>query len=137
MLSSKNISNSNTGSSNTPLLEDHYTKQVIIIRKDLKMRRGKEIAQGAHAAIGAYLLTSPEAILAWVRHGTTKICVTVESEEELEQTIAKAREAGLPCYLVTDSGRTEFKGQPTKTAGAIGPATVAELRPITGHLKLY
>jgi len=28
-----------------------HTKQVIVIRKDLKMRRGKEIAQGAHASI--------------------------------------------------------------------------------------
>ena len=27
------------------------TKQVIVIRKDLKMRRGKEIAQGCHAAM--------------------------------------------------------------------------------------
>ena len=27
------------------------TKQVIAIRKDLKMRRGKEIAQGSHASM--------------------------------------------------------------------------------------
>jgi peptidyl-tRNA hydrolase len=26
-------------------------KQVIVMRKDLKMRRGKEIAQGAHASM--------------------------------------------------------------------------------------
>jgi PTH2 family peptidyl-tRNA hydrolase len=26
-------------------------KQVLVIRKDLKMRRGKEIAQGAHASM--------------------------------------------------------------------------------------
>jgi len=26
-------------------------KQVIVIRRDLKMRRGKEIAQGAHASM--------------------------------------------------------------------------------------
>lgn len=29
----------------------YATKQVIVIRRDLKMRRGKEIAQGSHASM--------------------------------------------------------------------------------------
>jgi peptidyl-tRNA hydrolase len=37
----------------TPTPDD--VKQVIVIRRDLKMRRGKEIAQGAHAS-GAWLM---------------------------------------------------------------------------------
>ena len=71
-------------------------KQVILIRKDLKMRRGKEIAQGSHAAMefltsqlrGQPLLesrivelTSEEQI--WVDEGMAKICLRVESEEML------------------------------------------------------
>ena len=32
-------------------IERRLTKQVIVIRRDLKMRRGKEIAQGAHASM--------------------------------------------------------------------------------------
>lgn len=30
-------------------------KQVIVMRKDLNMRRGKQIAQGAHASMAALL----------------------------------------------------------------------------------
>ena len=38
---------------NIGLLETHMNriKQVILIRKDLTMRRGKEIAQGSHASM--------------------------------------------------------------------------------------
>ena len=32
-------------------MEKDYVKQVIIIRKDLKMRKGKMCAQAAHAAM--------------------------------------------------------------------------------------
>ena len=59
------------------------------------------------------------------------------SEEDLLDLARRAHEAGLPYYLVTDSGRTEFHGVPTNTALGVGPAWGSELQPITGHLPLY
>lgn len=118
-------------------------KQVIVIRKDLQMRRGKEIAQGAHAAIGAlrsvHLLELADANkleMAWYANGTKKICVTVDSEAALLALYKQAQEAQLACYLVTDAGYTEFDG-PTRTCLAIGPGESEKIDPLTGGLKLY
>lgn len=114
-------------------------KQIIIIRKDLKMRRGKEIAQGAHAS-GKFMmeggLHSDEAE-EWARTGTKKVCVRVDSEQELLDLYQKGLAAGLFSHIIRDSGLTEFNGVPTLTACAIGPAKDEDIDPITGHLSLY
>ena len=116
-------------------------KQVIVIRKDLGMRKGKMIAQGAHAAIGAMEAAwahgdYADAVAVWNQTGTTKICVSVDSEQELMSIYGQATRARLPVYLVTDSGRTEFGGVPTRTCLAIGPGPQSEIDPITKDLKL-
>jgi len=116
-------------------------KQIIILRKDLNMRKGKLVAQGAHASIGAILATNgqirnDERIREWLSGPFTKICVSVDSEEELLELHQKAKEAGMLTCLITDRGLTEFNGVPTNTAVAIGPDTPEKLAPITGHLKL-
>lgn len=131
-------------------------KQVIVIRRDLSMRRGKEIAQGAHASIGwlarrvtdrpnftenpgvhrfTAFLTAVE--YQWIRSGFRKICCTVRSEEELLGLVEQARAAGIVCELIQDAGKTEFGGVPTYTAAAFGPDTDNKLDPITGELTLY
>ena len=129
------------------------TKQVIVIRRDLKMRRGKEIAQGAHGAmafltrrlvgdiilcnqVGEKVMVSPVEEV-WLRSSFRKVCVCVNSEQELLDIETKAKAAGLECHLVTDNGTTEFGGVPTKTCLAIGPDEDAKIDPVTGHLKLY
>jgi PTH2 family peptidyl-tRNA hydrolase len=113
-------------------------KMMIVVRKDLNMRKGKMIAQGAHAACG--ILTSgevhPGIMGGWASTGAAKIAVSVSSEDELLTLHAQAKDANLPVYLVRDAGRTEFHGEPTYTALAIGPAPPSELDPITGNLKL-
>jgi peptidyl-tRNA hydrolase, PTH2 family len=73
----------------------------------------------------------------WVETGTTKICLQVQSEEELLSLYQAALKAGLEAYLVKDAGRTEFKGVETYTAVAIGPNQSEAIDKITGHLKLY
>ena len=47
-----------------------------------------------------------------------------------------AIEKGLPCALIQDSGLTEFKGIPTYTCCAIGPAKEELIDEITGDLPL-
>lgn len=112
------------------------SKQVIIIRKDLKMRKGKMIAQGAHASLGAICnIKSLEVFSDWRSTGGTKICVSVDSLEELLELKREAEASNLPHYLVLDEGRTEFP-EPTYTALAIGPAKVEDIDPITKDLKL-
>jgi PTH2 family peptidyl-tRNA hydrolase len=110
-------------------------KQVIVMRKDLNMRKGKMVAQGCHAAIGSLKEASSKDIKMWEEDGCTKICVSVDSELALKSIYAHAVEAVLPCYLVLDAGRTEFK-QPTYTCCSIGPASTELIDKITGTLTL-
>ena len=112
-------------------------KQIIVIRKDLNMRRGKQIAQGAHASMKAALLhMDDERVKRWLAGQFGKIVVSVDSEEEFDQLKEKAKLAGLICEEIVDVGRTEFNGISTKTALGIGPDTPDKLGPITGHLRL-
>lgn len=122
-------------------------KQVIVMRHDLKMRRGKQIAQGAHASMSFICRRLQEAgsvsldgfthaQRAWLTGSFAKVCCRVDSEEELMQIHDKALEAGLEVHLITDSGRTEFHGQPTRTCLAIGPDEADRIDPITGQLQL-
>ena len=117
-------------------------KQVIVIRKDLKMRRGKEISQGSHASL-AWLShrlresnNNPkfsEAEQEWLTSAFAKVTLQVESEEDLRQVFQQAKEAGLEAHLIIDSGRTEFDGIPTATAVGIGPDEVSKIDKVTGR----
>lgn len=74
----------------------------IFMRRDLKMRRGKEIAQAAHAVIG--LGVADRRI----------ITLKATSEQDLVALEAQARAAGRPHHLVRDGGHTEVpEGTPT------------------------
>lgn len=123
-------------------------KQVIVVRRDLKMRRGKEIAQGSHASM-AFLVERLRGERAerpielsdverrWMFSHCAKICVRVDSEAELRDVHARARAAGLEAHLIMDAGHTEFGGVPTLTCCAIGPDLSEKIDAITGSLTLY
>ncbi|MEX3984277.1 aminoacyl-tRNA hydrolase [Paraburkholderia sp. EG287A] len=122
-------------------------KQVIVMRKDLNMRKGKMVAQGSHASMAAVLSRGDEIggaicipldsdIGPWLQGRFAKVCVSVSSEAELQAVFEKGRASGLPCAIIKDSGFTEFHGVPTLTAAAIGPGPVEQVDAITGHLPL-
>lgn len=124
-------------------------KQLIVIRKDLKMRKGKEISQGSHASI-AFLLSKlrtqtgknrsiklSDEEIEWIDSGQAKIVVYVNSEKELMDVNKKARASGLNVHLIIDAGKTEFGGKPTKTCLAIGPHKESSFIGVTDELPLY
>lgn len=112
-------------------------KQILILRTDLKMRRGKEIAQGAHASMGGYLAHRRDPFMRmWLEGAFAKIAVGIDSEDALLALHENARAAGLPVCLIQDAGRTEFKGEKTYTALSVGPGDPELLASLTGHLKL-
>lgn len=124
-------------------------KQVIVIRRDLGMRRGKEIAQGSHASmawLAERVLESRDrprpaqlnaAESAWLSGLFTKIVCQVPDEATLREVEAQARETGVMVRVITDAGLTEFSGTPTVTAAAVGPDWADRVDKVTGHLKLY
>jgi len=129
------------------------TKQVIVMRKDLNMRKGKIAAQAAHASMkvffdrmkqygfakdgsGTFRLEATPEMTHWMNNAFTKICVYVNSEAELLKVYQDACNADLPAGLIRDAGHTEFNGVPTLTCCAIGPCEVSKVDAITGRLPL-
>ena len=117
------------------------------MRHDLKMRRGKQIAQGAHASMSFLCrrLREQSSVSledfsaterAWLSGAFAKVCCRVNSEEELMDIHDRALAAGLEVHLITDSGKTEFHGVPTRTCLAIGPDDAEKIDAITGDLQL-
>ena len=137
-------------------MEDKKVKQVIVIRKDLKMRTGKAIAQGSHASLGAllsmfnktnypddrikYSITfDKDSVLdKWLNGIFTKICVYVNSEEELIELYNMIRDKSpqIPCVLIEDAGLTEFHNVKTKTCIGVGPWWNDEIDEYTKKLPL-
>jgi PTH2 family peptidyl-tRNA hydrolase len=113
-------------------------KMVLVVRNDLSMGKGKIGAQCGHATLGAYkraVKRSPAAVASWSRWGQAKICVKVNSEAELLEIEQLANALKLPNYLVADAGRTQIEAG-SLTVLAVGPAPVAQINQVTGHLKL-
>jgi len=133
-------------------------KQVIIVRKDLKMRSGKVASQVAHASLGCimnYINNSvkvdeekrylgfimPNNVFDWLMEPSkspfTKIILQVNSEESLLELKRKADELYINNKLIVDAGNTVFNGMPTVTCLGLGPENDKVLDQITGDLKLF
>lgn len=110
-------------------------KQVILVRNDLKIPKGKMAAQCSHAAVEATLKSDKEKVKEWKKEGMMKVILKVEDEKELLKYNQEAKYSGLTTALIIDAGKTFFK-EPTKTCLAIGPDKEEKIDKITGKLKL-
>jgi len=111
-------------------------KQVIVVRQDLKLPKGKMAAQAAHASVGALLKSHRDDIKKWQEQGMKKVVLKVKDEEELLDYKKKAEDAGLVVSLIEDAGHTVVKPG-TITCFGIGPAPEQKIDKITGNLKCF
>lgn len=145
----------------------YLAKQMIVMRRDLKMRKGKIAAQAGHACVEATLMalarehrldqvrvataedgsptwvyldddgTQRSALSDWFDAGVAKVCVYVDSEEDLLDLAERGRRLGFAVALIRDAGLTEFHGEATYTCLAFEPLRAEDIDPLTGKLPLY
>ncbi|MBI5871735.1 peptidyl-tRNA hydrolase [archaeon] len=110
-------------------------KQVILVRTDLKMDKGKLCVQCCHACVEAVLKSDRAAVKEWLASGGKKVILKVDSLRELLNYKKIAGNNGLATTLITDSAKTFFK-EPTTTCLGIGPDEEEKVDKITGKLKM-
>ena len=110
-------------------------KQIIVIRKDLKMGAGKIAAQASHASLAAFLKAKKSDKDEWEKSGMKKVVLKVSSEKELKEICKLARDEKLKCEIIRDAGLTQIEPG-SITALGIGPADDKKIDKITGKLKL-
>lgn len=111
-------------------------KQVLIVRKDLKMGKGKLISHACHASLDAALKADGKVLDEWRKEGAKKIVVKVNSLKEIQDLDKKVRKEKIVHALIRDAGLTQLK-KGTVTVLGIGPAKEKIVDKITGKLKLY
>ncbi len=114
-------------------------KQIIALRNDIEMSKGKLVVQGAHAAVAAVMITrnkKPFFVHRWFKEGQKKVVIRINTLEELLEIKKKAEEMDIPCALIQDRGLTELEPG-TITALGIGPAPERVIDKITGDLPLF
>lgn len=110
-------------------------KQIIIVRKDLKMSCGKIAGQVAHASVRAQQVAGYFNRRKWFKEGETKVVLKVKSLEELLKASKVAHQSGFKVVGVHDLGKTQIP-EGTLTTIGIGPYEDVLLDELFGELKL-
>ena len=86
-------------------------KQVILMRADLNMSKGKIAEQASHASVECVLKSlkskkSEQLVKEWHNQGMMKIVLKVQSEKELYDYVQQAKDEGMITSIITDAGHT-------------------------------
>lgn len=115
-------------------------KQVILVRQDLNLPKGKCAAQAAHASSEAVLRSMSDSakkkcVKAWRAVGQKKVVLRVDTLDGLHRYNQEAKDSGLVTALITDAGKTVI-APGTVTALGIGPDDEEKIDKVTGKLKM-
>ena len=110
-------------------------KQVILVRMDLDLPKGKLAAQVGHACVEAVLRSDKKIVTLWRNQGMRKIVLKVENQRDLLKFNQLAKESGLVTAMITDAGKTVVEPG-TLTCVGIGPEREEKIDKITKDLKM-
>ena len=110
----------------------------IMVRNDIKMSKGKVLAQVSHAMVDATLkcYTGTTMFYKWQADGEKIVVLKVTNEKTLDTIIEIANRKGIQNGIVVDAGLTEVSPG-TKTVGFVGPDYDNKIDKLVGQLKLY
>lgn len=109
-------------------------KQVILVRSDINMSRGKLAAQVAHASLQAYINANKKIAKKWLEEGAKKIILKA-SLRKINDIKNKLDKTNIPYALIKDAGLTEIRAG-TITALGIGPYDEEEIDKFTASIPL-
>ena len=110
-------------------------KQVILVRMDLRLPKGKLAVQVAHASVGCVLKSERRVVDEWLGEGGKKVVLKVADAAELERYRVLAGKEKLVTALIRDAGLTVVPPG-TVTCLGIGPDDEKKVDRITGMLKM-
>lgn len=110
-------------------------KQVILVRMDLQLPKGKLAAQCAHASVEAVLKSDKDKVKAWRLAGQKKVVLKVKDLKELQKYNQLAKDNNLTTALITDAGKTVI-APGTITCLGIGPDNEDDIDAVTAELKI-
>jgi PTH2 family peptidyl-tRNA hydrolase len=121
-------------------------KQVIVVRKDLKLRKGKLASLAAHAAM-QFILDNNESDrpdelqvklsqqeVHWIQGSFDKDVLGIDSHDALSDMVLKAELNGVNVYSIFDKSKKPDEG-PQLVCAAFGPDEEDQLAQIIGNLK--
>lgn len=113
-------------------------KMAIMVRNDIKMSKGKVLAQVGHAMVEATVKAYTGTILfhRWQADGEKIVVLKVPNEKTLDTIINIANRKDIQNGIVVDAGLTEVSPG-TKTVGFVGPDYDKKIDKLVGQLKLY
>ena len=120
------------------LTENFEIKQVLVVRTDLGMGRGKMAVQCSHAAVSSAELARTrfrDWYDEWMREGQAKVALRVNDEDQLLELEKRARSIQIPSFIVRDMGLTQVPPG-TITCLGLGPAPVKTVDTLTRKLRL-
>ena len=113
-------------------------KMCILVRDDLKMSKGKVLAQVSHSMVDATVkaYTHTQLFFKWRADGEKIVILKVPNDKTLMYIMNIAERKGVNCGYTADAGLTEVQCG-TITVGYVGPDYEDKIEKLTGQLKLY